>query len=347
MVQFDTVKMMLPGTAIDAMLPEKMVRNTSQTPTSESKSYTLKGSVPGLKNFCYDVLKDTATIELSAKILAGDYFKGISLDTLEQTFDSVNAAADGVFKLANLGDWFNSAKVLRADVCTNVPMPSGDEKQKVLSSLASLSVAGYDRKVWPVSLSSLAQTIAFKRELKTAHLQFRQRHYDKFAELRRDKKFLKYLHENGCSQKVIQYAVNVVRAESTEVTLTGLRKMLNVQGTDFADVFNSTAKPNFDRFDKMVKSINVCQLAFFAEIEEVAKDTKRSKYERKVGQNNIYASLNGDVELIRQYLLIFNEKNVRRALRNEFAGLASNVSLNDSILDKGILSRYKDMLAAA
>jgi hypothetical protein len=340
--------MVVPGTAIGYMLPEKMVRNTSQTPTSESKSYALKGSVPGFKHFCYDVLKDTATIELSAKILAGDYFKGISLDTLEQTFDSVNAAADGAFKLANLGDWFNSAKVLRADVCTNVPMPSGDEKQGVLSSLASLSVAGYDRKVWPVSLSSLAQTIAFKRELKTAHLQFRQRHYDKFAELRGDKKFLKYLQEKGCSQKVIQYAVNVVRAESTEVTLTGLRKMLNVKSTDFADVFNSTAKPNFDRFDRMVKAVNDYQLTIFDDVEDcISKGMKRRKYEIQEGQKNIYKALNGDLELIKQYLLKFGEKNVRRALRNEYAILANSVVLNDRISDKAILKRYTDLLAAA
>jgi hypothetical protein len=346
MLQFDTIKMLLPGSAIDCMVGDKMDYSTLKTQTVISETYVLKGSVPGFKHFTYDVLKDSVTLELSAKILAGDYFRGISLDTLEQTIERVNVAGGGAFSLGSLGDWFSDAKVLRADVCTNVTMQTGDEKQGVLNSIASLPVVGYDRKVWPVSVSSLPQTITFKRELKTKHLQFRQRHYDKFAELRGDKTFLKYLHENGLQQKVMQGAINVVRAESSEVSLAGLKKMLNVQSNDFADVFNSHAKPNFDRFDRMIKTVDSHQLTIFGHVEDcILNGMKRLEYEKLVGRATIYKALNGDFELIRQYLLKFGEKNMSRGL-GEYATLANSVVLNDRIPDKAILERYTALLAA-
>jgi hypothetical protein len=302
--------------------------------------------VPGLKRFAYDVIKDAVELELSAKILAGDYFRGISLDTLEQTVERVNVAAGGAFRLGNVGDWFEDAKVLRGDVCTNVTLASSDEKQGVLNSLASLPVVGYGKKVWPLSVSSLPQSIVFRRELKTKHLQVRQKHYDKFAELRNDKTFLKYLHENGCQQKVMQGAINVVRAESTEVSLAGIRKMLNVQSNDFADVFNSSAKPNFDRLDKVIKTLDSYQLTIFEDVDaSIAKGINRGTYEKRVGQISIYKGLKGDLGLIKQYLLKFGENNVKYGLK-QYRSLINHVVFGSRVPDKAILERYTALLAA-
>jgi hypothetical protein len=254
-----------------------------------------------------------------------------------------------VCELSAVGDWMTDSKVLYVDAVTNIDLGSVGGKSDILACLATLTT-NYRKDISPKRpIHAPVQTVLFTQSAK-GRGRNAQRHYDKFAELKENKLFLKTLSDKS---KLLSCCVNLVRVESTEHTFKGMRQNYGIADNTLSNMLHSAKNVNYERFVR-IQGTSVQRELFelFDSVDAaVEAGMKRYDYEKLMGRYSIAKMANYDTEVIRQYLIKFGDSNVRRTLK-EYIRMIDDMKRNGMLLGtakghEAILRRYTDMLAAA
>jgi hypothetical protein len=137
MINVDTVKVYAPFEAIvkDWNPNKSRVKTTLNVTQNEmdhsediETSYQINCSgIEGITKIEYKPDRDKITIEMSSKILKGDYYKHINVNTIGQVVETINDELKGVITLDSLG-LMESSYIARLDVCTDVRMKDTERK---------------------------------------------------------------------------------------------------------------------------------------------------------------------------------------------------------------------------
>ena len=180
-----------------------------------------------------DFQREQVVCEISAKVLHGDYFRGITLDTVEQAVERI--ASYGVAEI-DTGLFLETAKLFRVDVTNNVPV--GD-------------VTGTLRELWACSVNQFYETEMYPKRGARGQdgIAFKGRGerliaYDKEREMRNKKESL---HLDA------PRFAGVLRVESSFRKLDAMRKRFDVEGEpQLLDVLKSNRNPNLETLDNIL-----------------------------------------------------------------------------------------------
>lgn len=342
MVTIDTLKFKVPAAGVNGWDKSKFNRVNSNKSAAGNwiDKYNTGALFHGVNNV--EISPDTgeAVISCSAKCLLDNYFSGISINTYTQMLDCINAT--GAVELCH-DSVFSDAVVLSCDAANNVTVA---DKREVLKALAYLNTS-YDKRVF-----GRVETVMFTKQVKTSALKDKQRHYDKSIELRtgKNRQFLNSVADAGA---VLRAAVDVVRVESIEVSLAGLRKTYGTTDTKLASILESCNKVHGPRFNRIEKSGP--QLELFDSLLSAAEsyrglDRAHDKFVRNYGMLYVVELCGGQVNLVRQVLETLGTKNVRREMAEKYMPLIESYKLRANGLDSlksNCLEAYRAALNAA
>ena len=197
MNRLDSIKLQFPDTCVDSLHVGSFKHvQTTDTQGNTSQVHRLDQFVPyGLKE-CR-LSEGVCTLELSAKVLQGQYFEGISRDT----------ALSAIAACSNHGISFDPEKVLdsailfKADTTLNVALPGAGMKPTLIA-LQTLRPKAYIPERYK------GESVVFRPLHKTSNKYYRQTFYDKQAELNKHKADMALLPVHDFLD-TIRYEVNL------------------------------------------------------------------------------------------------------------------------------------------
>jgi len=165
----------------------------------------------GLNRISIDNLKNTTTIEVSAKILGKDYIQGINKNTIEQVIQTIN---DKNYVKFNDKSFIDNATLLRMDVTDNVKMQLLD-RTILYKTLSTIPLP----KVIQTTLWNTKQNLGVCWKGTQTSLKDRIIAYDKSIHLKfKDKS----LHKTDYCNKVMNDFKDVIRFEQNLVSLEAI-----------------------------------------------------------------------------------------------------------------------------
>ncbi|KAF5029321.1 hypothetical protein DSECCO2_649800 [anaerobic digester metagenome] len=242
------------------------------------------GNISGLKRIEIDRIKNTVQLELSAKILGDDYYKLISLDTIEQVFDTVNMSGLIEVDTGKL-DQFN---VHSLDCTKN--LKGKHRPQTYLDNLMLLPQnTKYSRATYRGTGDNRYKTgIVFTGRQRT----FKERllAYDKHEELRHDKRFIQSVNQG---LTLLNQFSNVTRVECAFTNYSRIREFFNVPDQNLLRILSSKEQPAYKVYKRIKGNGNV-QLELFNYPDTMRWNELVSYY----GLRQICIDCNGDLSLI-------------------------------------------------
>jgi hypothetical protein len=217
-------------------------------------------------------------IEFSAKILKEDYFDLININNIEKVIENVNG------KGISFNENFVNGELHRIDVANLLKMDNSiDIYLSVLQSYKSNHK--YDVKPYKY------QGIQFVRDVTTNERKDRLICYDKYREIKRDKRLTDYININDF--------YNHLKVESNLRHFLQMRKYFKTDNKKIKliDALNSNIPVNFN-FLKDVTNMNF-------QFELLLKDTEGknlTESEKWKGRERIIELCNRDAKLIRKYI---------------------------------------------
>jgi hypothetical protein len=244
----------------------------------------------GLKRVEIDYLDEIVKIELSAKILHKNYFKLISIDTIEEVFERLNDYEILEFKIPEA---IENAKVLKCDFTKNVKVR---EPVNRYTRDIGIVVERVNKKRWNIEEHKNYESVVFIEKKKRNGI--RTIFYDKQAEMLKDKNAKELGIENF--DHVLRFEINAKNFE----TIRELTQVDEKRGEMIAllSVLNSQARPHLMVFEKL---INGQVYMFYDMIDNIGKDKIR-KYTESIGAVKLFKTLN-------DYENILIEKGYSRA----------------------------------
>lgn len=342
MTTIDTLKLKLPADAIlgwDAMKFKKTGGSPVVNGEKVGGEDWRTGQIAwGIKDISINESTGKAILSCSAKALGSKYLDGISIDTYEQLIDAIN----GTGAITICADTtFSDAEVLSCDASNNIPVSDRFETLQAISNIHT----SYDKKTYPLR-GNRVETVMFTRQVITTALKDRQRHYDKYTELQgsSNKKFIQSMPDGGAS--MMRQCAGIVRVESMEVSLEGIRKTFGVTSNKLSMVLTSTANIHGARFKRIEKMTP--QLELFDSVVAAADNfDKYDNFVKYIGMRAIVEACDGDLRRIKSILSRFN-LNVSRSLKSYHPYIhAYHLQENAPSISKIHLDAYRDALNAA
>ena len=236
MLTFDTLKM---SVSPEAIRPKKgkyvrllrVDEGTGETVPHTSKLQKSKGEYLGLG--ILDFQREQVLLEISAKILHGDYHRGISLETVEQAVRRIESY--GVAEI-DVNGLLDTAKLYRADVTNNVRVSD---------------VAGTIRELWACVVNRRYEVLTYPRRGARGQdgIEFKGRGermiaYDKEREMKNKKESM---HLDAPRFD------GVLRVESSIRQLKRMRDTFGVQEPQsLLDVLASNRNPNLETLQRIM-----------------------------------------------------------------------------------------------
>lgn len=286
----------------------------------------------GLKAITFNIYapgrESELLIELSAKILKGDYPKLINIDTFERMADSVNTAA-----ISFHPDSLLNAKVLRADITDNVKLSRPPKEY-----IESLNIKSRYNSKWNVKKYDY-QGLTFIKDVKSAELKDRLIAYDKNLEIQRDKEMMKFLKADTFK--------NVLRFESNQRHFSTMRRHLNLDkkaDVTLRNYFESAGKVNLKILDDLT-NVNSELIERYSEL-----DLKYKEIEKLEGRRNIIIQCNYDMKLIRLFVRShYSRKSNPSRVYKEYRELIDSMvsGKNEKIPESELIEEIKALLKAA
>ena len=198
----------------------------------QSESYTTQE--PYALYIELDYCAHELVLEFTGKVLADDYPRLITKDTIRQCLHNINAL--GVCEL-NVEAIMSDGDVCKVDVCKD--FECGD--CKALTDELRANVSNYNKYLPRV----IAGNFVIEKNVTTPGCKKRLTLYDKRVEVEKacNRKFLLGLKD---PQSLLQYFEGKVRMELNLNSKAQIRKSLNIQDTRLSSVLESTANPIWD-----------------------------------------------------------------------------------------------------
>jgi len=300
MVRLDSVKILLPNECLnwvsDRGIIETNKRGGNGDVIKDKTSFTHTG-VRGLKNIHIDRMRHTTTIEMSSKILEGNYIEGINKNTITEAIEKINCT--NLVRL-DLNRVLDNGSFLKIDITDNIKLDNQKKGQLLYRTLANIPLAQkYHTDFWNHN-SNLG--VVWKGNQKTKKDRFVC--YDKSIELRKDKSLKKTDYQN----KVLTDFLGVNRFEQNITSLKDIRHYY--QNSGITEVLNSTTKANYLKFTKMVNRNTDIDLRLFGYFEGMKFFEIRSF----MGDKGICEMFQFDWHSIEKFVRTHNESNYRRFL---------------------------------
>ena len=249
MIRLDRLKISIPNEYIQADLRgcyfEKNIR-IKEEDAPPIITYELKDQYRNTGVSYVKIYGDYTVIDLTGKILKGNYFDMININTIEQALENIGNEA---IRISNISQAIDTGKVLLLDVTNNLVVNDIEKNIKVMASQRYKQ--NYELELYKT------QALVLRNRNKTSNM--RTIFYDKQSELKKQGKgILKYIN--------LEDFRNVLRCETNIRKLKDIRRLLNVGGKDIKklhiykkkdimllDVLNSKAKVNYNQLLSMLE----------------------------------------------------------------------------------------------
>lgn len=233
-----------------------------------------------------DIKKGELIIEFTGKILLSNYYRLISIDTIEECLVNVEKIAkcklnvDGIVK---------HSEVLSVDVTKDITAPEFLFNDKVKGMFTYLN---QNSRQWNIEKYN-KQGITITKRVKSKELKNRMIIYDTYAELRKseNKPFLGYLSYDD-RNALLEYFKGKIRIEININSFKQMRELLHIQHLSLTDVLTANSNP----FGKLMRQI--------VDMELLSTDslTICSIPLKELNQYLILKSCNFDIEKVRALL---------------------------------------------
>lgn len=343
MVRLDSISLKLPMGDIQKLNEDHFTRSWEASGTNQEDitSDLLKlrpkvaKEIVGLKSIHVDLEDESLKIEVSSKILKGDYFDMVNINTLERLTDEINKS--GIIRINDSS--LAGAEVLKADITQNLK-PEGS-LEAIFAGLSCLplndkyNVDAYNKPGNSGIVFSGRQT-TFKE---------RQIFYDKLKDIKRDKKL----------QAVVPFALlhkqfaGTLRVEGNFTSFktlrqyTGLKMIQAGTGPTLLSVLQSQANPNLQLFDKITKKVKDTDLRIWSEWEGM----KLYEIEKMEGRKGIIRLLNYDIVSIRAFLQDRVKGNTSNYLRQYRDLIGTMQKERTPIASPTLLSELRKLMSVA
>jgi hypothetical protein len=331
MVRLDSVKILLPNECLnwvsDRGIDELNKRGGSGDVIKDKTNFTNTG-IRGLKNIHIDRLRHTTTIEMSSKILEGNYIEGINKNTITEAIEKINCT--NLVRL-DLNKVLDSGSFLKIDITDNIKLDNQKKGKLLYRTLANIPLAQkYHTDFWKTN-SNLG--VVWQGTQKTKKDRFII--YDKSIELRKDKS----LKNSGYCNKVLTDFFGVNRFEQNITSLKDIRHYY--QNTGITEVLNSNTKANYLKFSKMVNRNTDIDLRLFGYFEGMKFFEIRSF----MGDKGICEMFQFDWHRIEMFVRTHNESNYRRFLPS-LKKVYNMLNVENKESDFGLIEEIKQKLYA-
>lgn len=298
MVRLDSVKILLPNECLNWVSDKGIQTQDKRGGAIIKDKVSFKDiGIRGLKNIHIDNLTNTSTIELSSKILEGNYIEGINKNTIIQALEKINNT--NLVKL-DLNKVLDNGSFLKIDITDNIKLDNQKQGEMLYRTLANMPLAQkYHTSFWKTN-SNLGVVWQGNQKTKKDRIIF----YDKSIELRKDKT----LKNSGYQNKVLTDFFGVNRFEQNITSLKDIRHYY--QNNSICEVLNSTTKANYLKFTKMVNRNTDIDLRLFGYFEGMKFFEIRSF----MGDKGICEMFEFDWHRIETFVKTHNESNYRRFL---------------------------------
>lgn len=298
MVRLDSVKILLPNECLNWWSDRGLTTQDKRGNdiVKDKVSFTNTG-IRGLKNIHIDRMRHTTTIEMSSKILEGNYIESINKNTITEAIEKINYT--NLVRL-DLNKVLDNGSFLKIDITDNIKLDNQKQGQLLYRTLANIPLAQkYNVGFWKTN-SNLG--VEWKGGQKTKKDRFVC--YDKSIELRKDKSLKKTDYQN----KVLTDFIGVNRFEQNITSLKDIRHYY--QKNDIASVLNSFTKANYLKFSKMVNRNTEIDLRLF----EFFEGMKFNEIRKHIGDKGICEMYKFEWHDIEKFVRTYNEANYRRFL---------------------------------
>ena len=249
MIRLDRLKISIPNEYIQADLRgcyfEKNIR-IKEEDAPPIITYELKDQYRNTGVSYVKIYGDYTVIDLTGKILKGNYFDMININTIEQALENIGNEA---IRISNISQAIDTGKVLLLDVTNNLVVNDIEKNIKVMASQRYKQ--NYELELYKT------QALVLRNRNKTSNM--RTIFYDKQSELKKQGKgILEYID--------LEDYKDVLRCETNIRKLKDIRRLLNIGGKDIKqlhiykekdikllDVLNSKAKVNYNQLLSMLE----------------------------------------------------------------------------------------------
>lgn len=307
MVRLDSTKLKIPlgwfGVKVEDCtrieITEPLSRDTLKLEETSKTTTTYHIPKPNLSKGIKSVIAGDQglSIELSAKILRGDYFEGININTLDQVWETLRE----IDQLTLDNGSIEQTCILKCDSTHTLPI---EDTQPISSILSALSVVPTNLRYSTKDYKGESLIFTNKGSSKRERLIL----YDKLIELRKDSdtKFV--------SEVLTKVASNsgYLRVETNISKFADLKDLFKVnkipyEGISLLDALNSKENPTLKIYDKIMSANqpSETQLNFFFDKNEIEyfKKLKAQQFIKSVGMESILVCFGWDIQKIRIYLL--------------------------------------------
>ena len=139
MVRLDSVKILLPNECLN-YVSDRGIQTQDKRGNDIVKdkvSFTNTG-IRGLKNIHIDHLRHTTTIELSSKILEGNYIESINKNTITEAIQKINNT--NLVRL-DLNKVLDNGSFLKIDITDNIKLDNQKQGEMLYRTLANIPLA--------------------------------------------------------------------------------------------------------------------------------------------------------------------------------------------------------------
>lgn len=240
----------------------------------------------GIKNVTINERKGLIYLETSAKVLGDQYGDGINLNTIERVLDEVNKT--GVVTI-DKNEFIKMGKFLKIDVTDNIKIDGAKDADIVDSLMALKSNTRYQ-------VTNYKKQNNYGAVFNNTAKSFRERliAYSKMHDIKKDRKLLDAVPYNHLEKEFSK----VWRFESNIASFEKIRDNLGVLDNGIQSVLNSTAKVNYNLFNKIQK--HKLQLELFC-LDDPTKSL--NDVIKEWGYRNIIEHCCYDIHVIESILL--------------------------------------------
>jgi hypothetical protein len=312
MITLDSISLLIPLEAIIAKnFYGDVIERERDGNIVESVEYKVVEGIEGLKYIEFNRLNGTMKIQLSAKLLEEDYYRLISIETIEIVFYKINYY--GLVKL-------NTTKAIETALLLNCDFTKNLKVDKVSSYIFDIYRASEKiSKDWFVKLYKKNTSIEFEQKRKRNRI--RAIMYDKHKEMMKEMKRRKNEYNLG-----VEKFKNVLRFEVNTKTLQNIRELAGLEDKEdtlLLKVLKSKENPNLKVFEKIFHN----HIGDYLNIDNIRKEDIRKFFEMK--------GVVSELKSIQNYFNLLLEKGYSQAsayrIVNELRQIASNERTNKRI----------------
>jgi len=288
---FDKLKLMFPKDLLIRYDKSYFNKNVDAENSDKNKS-VLNNKFKPLGISQLSIGRYNATITFSSKLLAENYHKCLSINTIEEALDKLYQHEIIYFYLNEI---IEQSTVLVADTVTDIglefPIQDYFPSLFLLSMNSKYNVTDYKTAYKKSGIDGV--TAIHKGNSVNERLSF----YHKINEILKDEKlkkvYLEYYRDFD----------NKMRVERNLKNKTDIRKSLHTNDNKLTSVLNSSANPNYDLFKKISKPVN------FDVMEKKNNNETVAKYLKRKGTESLILECNSDPTAIKNALSIFPSHN--------------------------------------